>query len=360
LFARQKFPSPGKICRANLAGNFWPPVPHHDERRVTVRKSAGNRSFAVVEILRTKRARFSGTALAIRTVGAKRFQAKRRQPTRTGIPMLSVNTNYGAMIALQSLNATNKELDEVQNRVNTGFRISGPKDNGAIFAVAQAMRADVQAFTAVSNSLNRSISVVDTGIAAGTSVSDLLKEMKEKALAAKDATIDANSRAAYNADFVALRDQITKTLANAVFDGSNVVTSTTSNLQALANADGTSFVTATGRNLSLGGSIVTIAAAGNISTAAAASTMITTIETSLNNLNLALAQLGTDSKKLGIHKSFVAKLSDELTNGIGNLVNADLATESARLTALQTKQQLGVQALSIANQGPQILLSLFR
>lgn len=274
--------------------------------------------------------------------------------------MTSVNTNYSAMVALQNLNATNKMLAEVQNRVNTGLKVSGPKDNGAIFAVAQAMRADVQAYRAVTNSLDRTVSVVDTGIAAGTSVSDLLKDMKEKALAAKDASIDANARAAYNSDFVALRDQIAKTLANAAFDGSNVVNGTNATLQALANADGTSFVTATGRNLSLGGSIVTVAAAGVISTAAQASTMIATIETSLNALNLALAQLGTDSKKLGIHKTFITKLSDELENGIGNLVDADLATESARLTSLQTKQQLGIQALSIANQGPSILLSLFR
>ena len=88
--------------------------------------------------------------------------------------------------------------------------------------------------------------------------------------------------------------------------------------------------------------------------------MVATIETSLNNLTLALAQLGTDSKKLGIHKAFMAKLSNELENGIGNLVDADLATESARLQALQTKQQLGIQALSIANQAPSVLLGLFR
>ncbi|MDZ4740768.1 MAG: flagellin, partial [Alphaproteobacteria bacterium] len=139
--------------------------------------------------------------------------------------MLSVNTNYGAMVALQNLNATNKQLDETQNRVNTGLKISGPKDNGAIFAIAQGLRADVQSMTAVTNSLNRTISVVDTGIAAGTTVGDLLKEMKEKALAAKDTTIDANARAAYTADFTALRDQITKTLSNAGFDGSNLVNS---------------------------------------------------------------------------------------------------------------------------------------
>jgi flagellin len=273
--------------------------------------------------------------------------------------MTSVNTNYGASIALQNLNATNKALMETQNRINTGMKISGPKDNGAIFNISQAMRADVQAFGAVQRSLDRTISVVDTAIAAGTNVSDLLKEMKEKALAARDTTIDATARNAYDTDFKALRDMITKTLQNAAFDGSNLVNGG-SNLAALANADGNNFITVTARNLSLGGSIVTLAAAASISTAALASTALSTIESSLNNLNLALSQLGTDAKKISLHKTFVTKLTDELNNGIGNLVDADLAKESANLQALQTKQQLGVQALSIANQAPQILMALFR
>ena len=273
--------------------------------------------------------------------------------------MLSVNTNYGAMVALQNLNKTNSELSSTQNSINTGLKIAGPKDNGAIWSIAQSMRMDVQAYTAVTQSLNRTLSVVDTGIAAGTNISDMLKEMKEKALAARDTTIDANARAAYNADFAALRDMITKTLSNAAFDGSNLINGAT-NLAALANADGTSFITVTARNMSLGGSIVTLAATATISTATKAASAITTIETSLNNLNLALSQLGTDAKKVNLHKTFVSKLMDELNNGIGNLVDADLAKESAKLQALQTKQQLGVQALSIANQAPQAILSLFR
>ena len=97
--------------------------------------------------------------------------------------MLSVNTNYGAMVALQNLNKTQGELGEVQTHINTGLRIAGPKDNGAVWAIAQGMRMDVQAFGAVTQSLNRSISVVDTALAAGTTISDLLKDMKEKALA---------------------------------------------------------------------------------------------------------------------------------------------------------------------------------
>jgi flagellin len=274
--------------------------------------------------------------------------------------MLSVNTNYGAMIALQNLNKTNSELDTVQNHINTGLKIAGPKDNGAVWAIAQNMRMDVQAYNAVTQSLNRTLSVVDTSIAAGTTISDLLKEMKEKALAARDPTIDANSREAYNADFVALRDQITKTLDNASFDGTNLLDGSTSQVLALANAEGDGFITVTARNLSLSSTIVSLASTATISTATKASSAISTIENSLNALNLALSQLGTDAKKVGMHKSFVAKLSDELNTGIGNLVDADLAKESAKLQALQTKQQLGIQALSIANSAPQSILSLFR
>lgn len=274
--------------------------------------------------------------------------------------MLSVNTNYGAMIALQNLNKTTSELEDAQNRINTGLRIAGPKDNGAVWAIAQSMRMDVMALNAVTQSLNRTLSVADTAVAAGTSISELLKEMKEKALAAKDPSIDANARAAYNADFIALRDQITKTIENAAFDGSNLISGAVANIQALANADGSSYITVASRNLSLGGSIVSVATTSTISTAAKASTMISTIENSLNALNLALSQLGTDSKKVGMHKTFIGKLSDELQNGIGNLVDADLAEESARLQSLQTKQQLGIQAVSIANSAPQVILNLFR
>ena len=274
--------------------------------------------------------------------------------------MLSVNTNYGAMVALQSLNQTNSELEGVQSRINTGLKVAGPKDNGAIWAIAQNMRMDVMALNAVTQSLNRTLSVADTAVAAGTAISDLMKEMKEKALAARDPSIDQNAREAYNADFTALRDQITKTIQNASFDGSNLIDGSVTDIQALANADGNSFITVATRDLSLGGSIISIASTSTISTAGNASAMITTIQNSLNALNLALSQLGTDSKKVGMHKSFIAKLSDELQNGIGNLVDADLAKESARLQSLQTKQQLGVQALSIANSAPQVILNLFR
>jgi len=274
--------------------------------------------------------------------------------------MLSVNTNYGAMVALQNLNTTQAMLAQTYNRISTGLAVSGPKDNGAVWAVAQNMRADVASLASVTTSLNNATSAADVAVSAGQAISDLLTQMKAKALAASDSSLDTNSRAAYNADFVALRDQISSIVSNASFNGVNLIDGSTNKVEALANAKGDAFITVTARDLSLGGANVTVAATSTVSTAARASSMISTVETSINALNLALAQLGTDSKKLGIQQTFVSNLSDSLTQGIGNLVNADMAKESANLTALQTKQQLGIQALSIANQAPAAILALFR
>jgi flagellin len=273
--------------------------------------------------------------------------------------MLSVNTNAGALAALQNLNYTNTQLSDVQKRINTGLKVSGAKDDGGIFAIAQGMRADVASLGAVRNSLSRVQSVVDTSLAAGEAVSDLLVAMKSKALAASDTSLDASSRSALNEDFKALRDQITTIVGNAEFAGTNLINNTTTQIQALANAAG-SFITILDENLLLGGGVITLTAASVLDTATNAAANATVIDTSLDQLNQALARLGTASKSLATHSVFVGKLSDELEKGIGALVDADLAKDSASLQALQVKQQLGIQALSIANQAPSVLLALFR
>lgn len=272
---------------------------------------------------------------------------------------LSVNTNYGAMVALQQLNKTNMALTETQGRINTGLKVSSAKDNGAIYAIAQGMRADVKGYGVVEDSLNRANSTVDVAIAAGGAISDLLVDMKEKALAASDTSLTATQRAAFNEDFKALRDQISTIVSNAEFNGVNLINGSTAQITAFANADGTSDITVLDENLSLSGAIVTLTSTASLGTATISSGLIGTIETSLSNLNQALARLGTASKALTIHSEFVTKLRDTLESGIGNLVDADLAKESAKLQSLQTKQQLGVQALSIANQSPQIINQLF-
>jgi flagellin len=275
--------------------------------------------------------------------------------------MATINTNPGAMIALQNLNKTNMDLQQVQQRINTGLAVSSAKDNGGVYAIAQGMRADVGGYKAVSQSLDLAQSSVDVALAAGEAISDLMIEMKEKALAGADSSLDTASRSALNEDFKALRDQVTTIVSNAEFNGTNLIDgSNTAGLSALANADGSNTLDIDDENLSLGGSIVTLAATASFGTAAAASTAAATIETSLDNLNSSLARLGTGSKSLEVHKTFVGKLSDALEKGIGNLVDADLAKESARLQSLQVKQQLGIQALSIANSAPSTILGYFR
>jgi len=274
---------------------------------------------------------------------------------------LSVNTNVAAQIALQNLNGTTRDLDVSQNRISTGLKVTGAKDNAAVYAIAQGMRADIGAFSAVSSSLNRAKSITDVALAAGETISDLLVQIKEKVIAANDASIDTVARQALNEDFKALRSQIATIVQSAKFDGANIVNgSITSGLEVLADAAATSAITLIPENLSIGGSIITIQSTTNLNSLASSSTALSLINASLQNTNSALARIGSIGKKIDSHIVFVGKLSDALVGGVGNLVDADLATESAKLQALQIKQQLGAQALSIANSAPQIILSLFQ
>jgi flagellin len=231
--------------------------------------------------------------------------------------MASINTNYGAAVAAQSLAATSRDLERVQNRVTTGQKISSAKDNGAIWAIATTQRANSKALDATINNLQRTQSINDVGLAAGDSIIAALTEMKTLA-----AAIQAGGTVtAYQADFTALAAEITAAAAAATFDGT--------------------------------------AAFGTVPANPAAETTAA-VQTSIDAWAGVLQTLGTSSKSVERQITFNTKLQDALEAGAGNLVDADLAKESAKLTALQTKQQLGVQALSIANQSSGILLSLFR
>ena len=278
----------------------------------------------------------------------------------------SVNTNVGAMVALQNLSQTQADLATTENRINTGMKVSSAKDNGAIWAIAQNQRAASGSLDAVKDSLQRSASTVDVAIAGGTAVSDLLLQMKQKALAASDSSLDQASRDALNQDFMSLRDQINKSVSNASFNGVNMISGVSTGgagttIAALANDTGTSKITVQAQDLSLGGAALgALSTTSSIGTQTLAGSMIATLGTAIQNVSTALSNLGTGSKALSQHLTFVGKLQDSIDAGVGNLVDADLAKESAKLTALQTKQQLGVQALSIANQSSQGVLSLFR
>jgi flagellin len=272
----------------------------------------------------------------------------------------SVNTNNGALVALQYLNQTQSQMSTTQTAINSGLKVASARDDGSTFAIAQNQRGAVAGYSAVTDSLNRGTSAIDTALSAGQSISDLLIQLKTKALSASDASLDTASRQAINQDFVALRDQIATIVKNAVFNGTNLVDGSTTQITALASADGTRRITTAAQKLALSGSIVTVTSTSTISTQSKASTLVATIQKSLTNVNAALAKLSAGAKKFSIQATFSQKLSDTLTTGIGNLVDANMAQESATLQSLQVKQQLGVQALSIANQAPQTILSLFR
>ena len=154
----------------------------------------------------------------------------------------SVNTNMGAMVALQNLSSTNIQLQQVQNRINTGLKVASAKDNAAIFGIAQNQRATSSSLNSVISSLQRGQSTVDVALSAGSSVSDLLNQLKEKALAAVDVTLDTTSRAALNNEFISLRNQITTVTSNAVFNGANLIDGGTTQLQALANESGSQVI----------------------------------------------------------------------------------------------------------------------
>lgn len=273
----------------------------------------------------------------------------------------SVNTNAGAMAALQSLNATNKKMDVTQSRINTGLAVSTTKDDSAKFTVAQSLRGDLGGLNAVSSSLNNAKSVTDTAIAGAEQISDLLNQMKSKAYEAADAGLDAASRTAIDKDFAALKGQIGTIIKSSEFNNTNLLDNTftgTKTVAALQSLDVTSTLAVA--NQSFDTSVDTAIGAGGINTQATAQTMVGTLDTVIASVNTSLSDLGAASRKIEGQLKFTSKLSDVVSTGIGNLVDADLAKESANLQALQVQQQLGVQALSIANQAPQTILSLFR
>lgn len=278
----------------------------------------------------------------------------------------SVNTNVGAMAALQSLNATNRNMATTQSRINTGLNVSSTKDDSAKFTIAQTLRGDLGDMQAVTSSLNNAKSVSDVAVAGTEQISDLVNQMKSKALEASDAGLDQPSRDVIAKDLTALKEQVNTIITSSDFNGTNLLlsTATSGSVSALQSvAAGASPLTVANQGLDTAFAAGSVGAAGagiTLATAAAAGTLATDVETFAATVKTSLSTLGSASRKIDGQLSFTSKLSDVIEGGIGNLVDADLAKESARLQALQVKQQLGVQALSIANQAPQTILSMFR
>lgn len=280
--------------------------------------------------------------------------------------MTSINTNYAAMLAAQNLNRTTAVLGEVQTRISTGLKVASAKDNGAIYGIALRQQATSQSLNAVRESLQRAQSVTDVSLAAGETITDLLVQMKEKALAAIDTTIGANERAILNTDFGSLRRQINTAANNSGFNGASLISSTATAIRALADDTGGSTISVgrqwlfTPVTAAATDSNVRVRTTSSIGNVVAASASLSLVNESIQRVAIALAAIGTGSKALLNHTNFINKLQDAVDAGVGNIIDADMAKEASRLQATQAKQQLGFQALAIANQGPSNLLGLFR
>ena len=272
----------------------------------------------------------------------------------------SVNTNRQAVFALQSLNQTNSELNGVQKRVSTGYRVADARDDGGAFAVAQAVRSDVAGVTAVGEQLGGTRGILSTTFAALSVVSDTMKQARAVLTRLADAAVTGSSRTQYEEQYTLLKGQIDGFIDDAQYNGRTLLSTDTGagggDIASIKNETGGTFTinAVDGASLKLdavptdsAAAVLRLGSSGDFSTKQSA------ISTALN-------EFGAQMQFVENQITYNAKKVDALNDGLGALVDADLAKESSKLQALQTRQQLGVQTLGIANQGPQILLSLFR
>ncbi|WP_306153113.1 flagellin [Roseovarius sp. MMSF_3281] len=286
--------------------------------------------------------------------------------------MSSILTNNSAMVALQTLKSVNSNLAKTQDMVSTGKKISSAKDNSAIWAISKVMESDVNGFKAVSDSLAVGESTVAVASAGAEQIVDILGEMRELAAAGTSETADFGK---IEADMTEKANQITAITGAAQFNGVNLLATDVdgnggTQLTVLSSLDRSG---ANDDSNSNPPTISTIDVAGvdfeanldmtsrtSIASAADAQTALDEIEGFLQIAVQGAADLGASAKRVSDQNDFVGKLTDAMKSGIGALVDADMEETSARLQALQVQQQLATQSLSIANQAPQAILSLFR
>jgi flagellin len=274
----------------------------------------------------------------------------------------SVNTNVGAIIALSSLRTVNREVDAVSKKVQTGFRVADAQDDAAVFAVAQGIRGDIKAKASVQSSLAGGEGLAQVTSAALKGISDAIGDVRAKLALLGSGSISDDQRAIYQEDVTQLVETMTSYTTQANFNGKNLLSNTQAGADASFVAD-TAGATLTLTFTDIEAEIATFGGAATVGSAdpagdfATANTALTTLETAVNN---AMASVAAEGRALSLQKNFTDDLVDAAKKGLGALVDADVAAESANLQALQVRQQLNIQALSIANQQPNTLLSLFR
>ena len=271
----------------------------------------------------------------------------------------SINTNPGVFVALRTLNSVNRDLDVSQNRVSTGLKVSGALDDASNFSIAQGIRGELKAIGAVTQGLNNAKGIGKVAIAGTTAVSDLLQNVRSKLTELSNEGITTAQRGILEEDFNQLLSQAANFIDNAVFNGVNLLDTAgaSPDINTLSNLSGG---TLTLSNADLRTQVLSLAGSSFGSATLAQAVLGAQFANLESVVNSALGALGAEVRALELQTSFLEQISDATEEGLGNIVDADLARESARLTALQVQQQLSIQTLGIANQRPQSLLGLFR
>lgn len=264
----------------------------------------------------------------------------------------SVNTNIGALLGQKFLRGNASEMVTVQNRVSSGLRVSSATDDASTFAVAAGIRGDIKGYTAVAGALQGAKIGANVAVSAGETITKRIEDIKAKIVQLADESISSSSRSTYQNDLTSMVAEINSYLQQASYNGINLLGTGGANVLIVANVDASSI---TLRNQDVDNlSMAAIASAANASLA------LSTLSTFKSNLDTALASLGADLKRIDAQAEFIKQTEETVRIGLGALVDADLAKESSALQALQVRQQLGIQAMGIANQAPQALLGLFR
>ena len=298
----------------------------------------------------------------------------------------SVNTNIGAQVALQSLNRTNSQLQATEKRISTGYRVADATDDGGAYAIAQNVRASVGGLATANQQLGNAQGLVGRTVSALTTLSDSVNTAKSLLVQIADGSIADNQRNQYVASYISLVKQVANTVDGASYNGQTLVGSASGsvagNAKSVISSDsGATLGLSAEDNSGLASTLASLigatfsrsaagvdtissptasAAQTNASTALTATSGTTAFSTAQTGLANQLNQAGADSKFLTATITDNSNKIDSLNAGLGALVDADLSKESANLQALQIRQQLGTQALSLANQAPQSLLSLFK
>ena len=278
----------------------------------------------------------------------------------------SIITNPEAFVALRNLERTNEKLSKTQERLSTGLKVTSATDDASNFAIAQGVRGDVRALGAITQGLNNSKGIGEIALAGVTAISDLLQDIRQKLTELANGGLTTAQRVIVKADFDKLMSQAYGFVSNSNFNGRNLLISNATNVNTISNLNGTN-LTLTARSApgsgithliqSLAGA--TLGVDGAASNAVNAQSVIVAQYNALETeINTSLGALGAEIRALKFQTDFLSTVNDSTEIGLGNIVDADLARESAELTALQVRQQLGVQVLGIANQQPQILLNL--